>query len=248
MDNQSDNQIPRVIYYFNDIEMIHQSGSKELMRYVSELTHCFMSEKIIVLHFQEVLKQLKRQLKGTRFDLVLCIGNKGKKILEKIEQDITFDKCVTVNIKRVFKTKFTEGFECEYIYDINQDHINIMNEGNVLIIDDILYSGQTIDKVIHMLNIEDCNIAIASLISFKDYVAEKEYEFYHGYYVDKYTWPNDDAELWCLMDFVEETSLNLKDQKAMSIIDDEQYCKETIFGSKYAKAKEVVENIRKIVL
>ncbi len=97
-----------------------------------------------------------------------------------------------------------------------------------------------------LLNLHNVDLSLAVLVSFKD-ISNRVSKIYSGYYIDKYTWPNDDAELWCFKDFVEKKSLKIKDRESISFIDDRQFCEQQVFGNNYLKAKGAIMKFRECI-
>lgn len=243
---------PQIIYFFNDItldQMNHiEDISQEHLSAIIEqsyiqISELFISNTVVNLEYNQLVQHLISSLENdiSYYSHVILVGNKGADLFERIKKYIKYDKLVLININRVFLTDLSDGFECEYNYDVSSN-INT-TDNRILIVDDIVYTGETIKKVIDLLKLGNKNLTVASLIVFKDFV-DSVSSIHSGYYIDKYSWPIDNVELWCFKDFIEKRSLNIKGKQSSSFIDDKFFCEKYVFGEHYDCAKSIVEKTR----
>lgn len=248
---ETNNKIPNTIYFFNDvIEELYDYENvidvNPFIRAYNQMTNLFISNEVIQLDYFEAIENLKSILSTDRFyDWVILIGYKGARLFNYINRHVKFNRVEIFNINRIFFSNLSYGFECDYIYSTAKN-ININSTANVLIVDDILYTGNTLRKVMEVLRIDPHKADVASLISFKDSINLFS-QVYSGYSIDNFTWPIENVELWCFRDFIEEYSLRMKDNINVSFIDDELFCTKQIFGNNYGKAKDIIYEIRNVI-
>lgn len=245
---------PRKIYFYDDVSMILEKYEypnkstliEQAKRCFKDISSFFISNEIVNLDFSNISINLRNNfVKNTKFDVVIIIGKKGQLTFDAIKSKLEYSSVIKIGIRRIFTQELSCGFDCEYEVD-NNVSLDLSKMKSVLIVDDILYTGQTVLKVIDLLNLDNTKVSLAALVSFKD-ISNRVWKIYSGYNVDKYTWPNDDAELWCFKDFIEKSSLKIKNRDYISFIDDESFCKKQVFGENYIKAKAEISFFRKCI-
>lgn len=250
------------IYFFNDllfaIEDLYggkipseiEKKEKELFWNVS--LH-FKTKMVVPLDSDFVLFNLNQNLfhiKNKNYDLAIILGSKGKSLLNKISSSLHIKNKMLLTIKRYFIDEKLDDLKTEFL--LNHEEIselkNFLKEKddlNILIIDDIIFSGGTIKTAKEMLGITSENFDIITMIAFKDSIENSEDRIYSGIYINDISWPNAETDLWCFRDFIEMDAVPIKNRESTSFLQQKNFSKKFIFGEQYDKVLHMTETFIK---
>lgn len=242
------NVYPDKIYFFNDSQAYGNKYNNLIQKdnLVSDLAKQFKSSKVVTLDYDDLCQKINCSIsKEITYDAVVMIGEKGKILFDQIKRNLRYRDLYQIDVKRIFSSDFSEGFDCKYnVKQIPQ--ISFKQYNKILIVDDIVYTGGTIRALVNSYNLDINRCLIVTLIKFKDF--NEPIEQFCGYVVDEYTWPNGDSELWCLWDFIEKDSCPNMSKKYQTLIDNEKFCRNQVFGENYLKAKEIIDRMKRYEL
>lgn len=252
------NEIAKCVYFFDDLrfaleEVFDGKVPKELVEKEKllfwSMSSCFVSENVIPLESNFVLYNLKqnlRALKHKQYDLAILLGKKGEALLKTIADDLCISNKCVLSIKRYFIDETLEDMAIDFQVDKNEIE-NIRNilknkvDAKILFIDDIVFSGGTLNRAKETLNITSNKVDVITMVAFEEAIRENVNNIYSGIYINDATWPNASTDLWCLRDLIEIDAVPIKNGNATSFLQQKEFAQKYIFGALYGKVVEMVE-------
>ena len=150
------NVYPDKIYFFNDSQA-YGSKCNDLIQknnLVNDLAKQFISSKVFMLDYDDLCQKINCSINNENiYDAVVMIGEKGKILFEHIKRNLRYRDLYQIDVKRIFSTDFSEGFDCRY--NVKQIPQIVLKEYNkILIVDDIVYTGGTIRALVNSYNLD----------------------------------------------------------------------------------------------
>lgn len=240
---------------FNDIELFLKSNKtqykKEVFDIVNkkiyEMSFLFSNKEIKIIDYYSLLQSIRMQLEIislSKYDCILTVGDRGNDFWNDIKDLVPHLKKRKIDIKRCFVDEKLDTLETKYLYNKQQiEEIKeiLNNNCRVLLVDDIYFSGGTINKLVELLNLRE--IDIITLVSFRINAVRI---LASGMYIDKKAWPDEDTDIMCVSDFFDELGMVFENGKSRSFIQDE-FSKRWCFAEKIFEAKKIIQEITTIL-
>jgi len=251
------------IYFLNDMPLAYkekygeepEAETKKIINEIfNEISTLFVSKYITNISYEFVEDNLTKKIKGNMkdyYDLVITLGGKGQTLFDCVKKKIRYIEHEKVKLKRCLLEKKLDEMKMGFIYDDEKiknikNKISKIKEPKILIVDDIIFSGNSITKAKEILDIK-WNVDIITLLTFENILKDKNNNVYAGMYIKSGVWPDENQDLWCLRDLVEDDAVFFADGESTSFMGQKEFSKEYMFGDNYEKANTLVKKLEEIL-
>lgn len=151
---------------------------------------------------------------------VVCVGAAGERLFREMEHCLCFSSITRINISRKFMFNASGSLElADFLVNATERPI-LSTAANILIFDDVVYSGSTIRKVIELLGLtEHHRIYVACLFAFTPVEDAALMQIIGTCVPREQLWPAGNVELVDVMDMHNPHALRFTDGRACSLIE-----------------------------
>ena len=246
-----DSKKPNKIYFLNDTCLINSiKNNPALLKKIKgkfyEISKKIVCSEVDIIDYETCVSGLRSRLRvhDIIYDHVICVGQKGESLFSEIRDLINYKNVHVVSIKRKFINDSLDIFDWTFeMRNTDLKFLSNLDSGNVLFVDDIVYSGSTVEYLTEKTN-QETGREVGTLTLLATESAENRLgPLVSGVTLPGGIWPIFDHDLWCFRDLIESDGVVCTSGTSKRFIDYDKIMKKYVFGNNFEIVRESIDEI-----